>query len=152
MRAVAYLRVSSTSQVEGYSLDAQERLFLDACRKRSWEPILVYREEGRSAHSDSVNKRPQLRQLLRDASKGDFDLVVVHTLDRWARNVKVLIRTIKQLKEHGVQLQSITESLDDSNPQGRLLLQVLGSFAEFSSDMLMPMVQSRQHPRLALPA
>ena len=61
---------------------------------------------------------------------------MVHTLDRWARNVEVLIRTIKQLKEHGVQLQSITESLDDSNPQGRLLLQVLGSFAEFSSDML----------------
>ena len=136
MRAVAYLRVSSASQVEGYSLDAQERLFMDGCRNRGWQPVRVYREEGRSAHSDSVNKRPQLRQLLRDAAKGEFDLVVVHTLDRWARNLEVLIRTIKQLKEHGVQLQSITESLDDSNPQGRLLLQVMGSFAEFSSDVL----------------
>ena len=136
MRAVAYIRVSSASQVEGYSLDAQARLFFDACRNRGWQPVRVYREEGRSAHSDSVNKRPQLRQLLRDAAKGEFDLVVVHSLDRWARNVEVLIRTIKHLKEHGVQLQSITESLDNSNPQGRLLLQVLGSFAEFSSDML----------------
>ncbi len=136
MRAVAYLRVSSTSQVEGYSLDGQERLFFDACRNHSWQSIRVYREEGRSAHSDSVNRRPQLRQLLRDAAKGEFDIVVVHTLDRWARNLEVLIRTVKQLKEHGIQLQSITESLDDSNPQGRLLLQILGSFAEFSSDML----------------
>ena len=136
MRAVAYLRVSSTSQVEGYSLDAQERMFHEACKNRDWQTVRVYREEGRSAHSDSVNKRPQLRQLLKDASKCEFDLVVVHTLDRWARNVEVLLRTIKMLKEHGVQLQSITESLDDSNPQGRLLLQVMGSFAEFSSDML----------------
>ena len=116
MRAVAYIRVSSASQVEGYSLDAQARLFFDACRNRGWQPVRVYREEGRSAHSDSVNKRPQLRQLLRDAAKGEFDLVVVHSLDRWARNVEVLIRTIKHLKEHGVQLQSITESLDNSNP------------------------------------
>ncbi len=96
----------------------------------------VSREEGRSAHSDSVDKRPEMRQLLKDAARGEFDLVVVYTLDRWARNVEVLIRTIKLLKEHGVQLQSITESLDDSNPQGRLLLQVMGSFAEFSSGML----------------
>ncbi len=136
MRAVAYLRVSSTSQVEGYSLAGQERQFFDTCRNHSWQAIRVYREEGRSAHSDSVNERPQLRQLLRDAAKGEFDIVVVHTLDRWARNVEVLIRTVRELKDHGVQLQSITESLDDSNPQGRLLLQILGSFAEFSSDML----------------
>ena len=38
MRAVAYLRVSSTSQVEGYSLDAQERMFREACKNRGWEP------------------------------------------------------------------------------------------------------------------
>jgi site-specific DNA recombinase len=47
-----------------------------------------------------------------------------------------MIRTIKKLKEHNVQLQSVTESLDHSSPQGKLLLQLLGSFAEFSSDML----------------
>ena len=79
MRAVAYLRVSSTSQIDGYSLDAQERLFMESCRSHGWQSVRVYREEGRSAHSDSVNKRPEMRQLLRDAVKGDFDLVVVHT-------------------------------------------------------------------------
>ena len=43
MRAVAYLRVSSTSQVEGYSLDAQDRMFHEACKNRGWEPVHVYR-------------------------------------------------------------------------------------------------------------
>tara|TARA_B100000809_G_scaffold158629_1_gene155967 strand:+ start:942 stop:1256 length:315 start_codon:yes stop_codon:yes gene_type:complete len=104
MRAVAYLRVSSASQVDGYSLDAQERAFLESCRSHGWQSVQVYREEGRSAHSDSVNKRPEMRQLLKDAARGDFDLVVVHTLDRWARNLDVLLRTIKHLKEQGVEL------------------------------------------------
>ena len=136
MRAVAYLRVSSTSQVDGYSLAAQERMFHEACKNRGWESVRVYREEGKSAHTDSISKRPVLRQLLKDASKGEFDLVVVHTLDRWARNTEVLLRSVRILKENGVELHSITESLDNSNSQGRLMLQLLGSFAEFSSDML----------------
>ena len=64
-----------------------------------------------------------------------------HTLDRWARNLQVLIRTVKRLRALRVELQSITESLDYSIPQGRLLLQLLGSFAEFSSDMLAEQVK-----------
>ena len=74
MRALACLRVSSTSQVDGCSLDVQERLFLEACLKQDWQAVWVYQEEGRSAHSDSVAKRPQLRQLLRGAATGEFDL------------------------------------------------------------------------------
>ena len=50
-RAVAYLRVSSMSQVEGHSLAAQERLFGELCKSRGWTAVQVYREEGKSAHS-----------------------------------------------------------------------------------------------------
>ena len=46
MRAAAYIRVSDVSQVEGYSLNAQERLFREPCNSRVWEPGNVYREEG----------------------------------------------------------------------------------------------------------
>ena len=87
MRAVAYLRVSSASQVDGHSLDAQARLFHELCKSRDWEPVGVYREEGRSAHVESINKRPVFRQLLEDADNGSFDAIVVHTLDRWSRNL-----------------------------------------------------------------
>ena len=78
-RAVAYLRVSSASQVEGHSLDAQERLFYDLCKNRGWQSVKVYREEGKSAHVDAIAKRPVFRQLLEDSGKGQFDLVVIHT-------------------------------------------------------------------------
>ena len=79
MRAVAYIRVSSLEQVDGHSLDAQERLFRDLCKSRGWEGLRVYREEGKSAHVDSIKKRPVFRQLLEDSSRGVFDVVVVHT-------------------------------------------------------------------------
>ena len=58
MRAVAYIRVSDASQVDGHSLDAQDRLFRQLCQNRGWTAEAVYREEGRSAHSDSIAKRP----------------------------------------------------------------------------------------------
>ncbi|MFC2000140.1 recombinase family protein, partial [Chloroflexota bacterium] len=96
-RAVAYLRVSSASQVDGHSLDAQERLFGELCKNRGWELVQVYREEGRSARKESIQGRPAFRQLLDDASHGQFDIVVVHTLDRWSRNLRVTLESLSVL-------------------------------------------------------
>lgn len=136
MKAVCYLRVSDPSQVEGYSLDAQERLYLELCKSREWLPVRVYREEGRSARYEAIRKRPLFRQLLEDAAKGEFDVVVVHTLDRWSRNLKVMLESLGILGQHNVGLVSITENIDYSTPHGKLATQMIGGIAEFFSDML----------------
>ncbi|MFC2041937.1 recombinase family protein [Chloroflexota bacterium] len=136
MRAVAYLRVSSISQVEGHSLNAQDRLFNELCKNRGWEVVRVYREEGRSAHVEAIARRPVFRQLLEDAAKGDFEVVVVHTLDRWARNQRVMLESFNILAKTNVSLVSITENIDYSTPQGKLFTQMLGSFAEYFSGAL----------------
>ena len=124
------------SQVEGHSLAAQERLFVELCRSRGWTAVQTYREEGQSAHSESMKKRSMFRQLLEDARKNLFDIVVVHTLDRWSRNLRVTLESLANLALNDVALVSITENIDYSTPQGRLLVQMLGSFAQFFSDML----------------
>jgi len=136
LRAVAYLRVSSLSQVEGHSLDAQERLFREACKNRGWEAVTIYREEGKSAHVEAIGRRPVFRQLLEDAGKHEFDIVVVHTLDRWSRNQRVTLESLSILGKHNVGLVSITENIDYSTPQGKLFTQMLGSFAEYFSGAL----------------
>ena len=127
---------SSQSQVDGHSLDAQARLFNEICTKRGWTPGTVYREEGASAHSESTKKRPVFRQLMEDAKNGEFDIVVVHTLDRWSRNLRVTLESLANLAMHDVALVSITENIDYSTPQGMLMTQLLGSFAQFFSNML----------------
>jgi site-specific DNA recombinase len=136
VKAAGYLRVSSLSQVEGHSLDAQEHLFRQLCQNRGWEIAKVYREEGKSAHVEAISKRPAFRQLLDDASKGNFEVVVVHTLDRWSRNQRVMLESISILAKHNVSLVSITENIDYSTPQGKLFTQMLGSFAEYFSGAL----------------
>ena len=136
IRVVAYLRVSDLSQVDGRSLDAQERLIQELCKSRGWTLVRVYREEGKSARSESIKKRPMFRQLMEDMKKGEFDIVIVHTIDRWPRNLRVTLESLANLAMYDVALVSITENIDYSTPQGRLLVQMLGSFAQFFSDML----------------
>ncbi|MCX6000751.1 MAG: recombinase family protein, partial [Chloroflexi bacterium] len=136
MRAVGYVRVSDPSQVEGHSLDAQERLFRELCKNRGWEPLRVYREEGKSAHVEAIARRPVFKQLLEDAGKHQFDVVVVHMLDRWSRRLKVTLESLSILGKHNVGLVSITENIDYSKPEGMLFTQMLGAFAEFYSGSL----------------
>ena len=135
-RVVAYLRVSDLSQVDGLSLDAQERLIDERCESRGWTLVRVYREEGKSARSESIKKRPMFRQLMEDMKKGEFEIVIVHTIDRWSRNLRVTLESLANLAMYDVALVSIAENIDYSTPQGRLLVQMLGSFAQFFSDML----------------
>ena len=136
MRAVAYTRVSTVGQVDGHSLRAQQRLFHEFCRSRGWEPVAIYREEGKSAHVDSIHRRPRFRQLLDDASRGQFDVVVVHTLDRWARNTQVALEALGRLAKYSVVFVSITENLDYSTPQGKFFTTMLAGLAEFGSGTL----------------
>lgn len=136
MKVVAYLRVSDPSQVEGHSLDAQERLFYELCKSREWEPVKLYREEGKSAHVETISRRPFFRQLLEDAAKHEFDVVVVHTLDRWSRNLRVSLDAIRILDQYRVGLVSITEKLDWSTPEGRLTAHMLGMLAQYYSESL----------------
>ena len=147
MRAVAYLRVSSSSQVDGHSLDAQARLFNELCKSRDWQAVGIYREEGRSAHVESIKQRPVFQQLLEDAAKDKFEAVVVHTLDRWSRNLRVTLESLKTLAQHDVGLISITENIDYSTAQGKLFTQMLGSFAEYFSESLATHVRKGQGQR-----
>ena len=135
-RAVGYIRVSDESQVDGYSLDAQRMEITRWCERRNYELVGFYADEGVSAHTDNVSKRPQLMKLLEDARTGAFDSVVVHMLDRWARNVGVQRQTLKQLGECGIGFASVTEDVDFTTPSGRLLLTTMGGVAEFFSDQL----------------
>ncbi len=136
MRAVAYLRVSSASQVDGHSLDAQERLFRELCKNRGWELVRIYREEGKSAHVEAIARRPLFKQLLEDAAKHEFDVVVVHTLDRWSRNLKITLESLTILGKLNIGLVSITENIDYSRPEGMLFTQMLGAFAQYYSEAL----------------
>src|SRR5918995_4187676 len=87
--AAIYVRVSSKEQVEGYSLDAQRRACREFCAARGYTIVAEYADEGVSAHTDNLAKRPDFSRLLTDADAAPFSVIVVHKMDRFARKLRV---------------------------------------------------------------
>jgi site-specific DNA recombinase len=131
-----YRRVSREEQIEGYSLDAQTRAIRAYCDVRGWQIIKEYSDEGRSARTDDLRKRPSFAAMLADAAEGLFDVIVVHKVDRFARNLRVLLTVLHQLEGCRVSFASVTEDLDYTTSQGRFFLHMLGSVAQWFSDNL----------------
>lgn len=136
MRAAAYLRVSSESQVEGFSLAAQRDAIAAYCAAQGWPPPAVYEDAGRSAHEDAAEKRPAWRALMADAASGRLDVVVVHKLDRWSRNVPLALTSLATLEKRGVGFVSLGEQMSFVGPFGRAMLAILAVFAQLYSDNL----------------
>ncbi|MEA2526460.1 MAG: site-specific recombinase [Thermomicrobiales bacterium] len=134
-RAAIYYRVSGKEQVQGYSLDAQVRA--EAwCKAHGWEIVARYPEPGRSARKDDEARRPAFVQMLADAEARRFDVVIVHKLDRLARNRRVAFDAFHRLGSAGVGFVSIAENMDYSTPAGQLMLTMLVGMAQFYSDNL----------------
>ena len=136
MRAAGYFRVSDEDQLDGYSLDAQRRAFGEFCRQKGWEAVETYCEEGRSAWVESIGKRPSFRQMLEDAQARKFDVLVTHTLDRFSRNLRVMLDAFHTFSQSDVTYVSITQEIDYSKPEGKLFMTMLGAFAQYFSDAL----------------
>ena len=125
--AAVYVRVSSKEQVEGYSLDAQRRACRDFCMARGYTIVADYADEGVSAHTDNLAKRPAFSRLLDDAEAGRFGVIVVHKMDRFARKLRVALECLEQLGRAHVGVVSVSEpNLDYSTPQGFLFLRATG--------------------------
>ncbi len=139
-RAVIYVRVSTKDQAErgddpeGYSIPAQRA----ACRHKAEALGAVvadgdeYIDRGESAKTAD---RPELQRMLERLKARDIDYVIVHKVDRLARNRIDDVTIGLALRAAGVQLVSVTENIDDT-PSGKLLHGIMASIAEFYSGNL----------------
>src|SRR5215470_4188849 len=131
-----YVRRSSWMQKENFSMDAQKRAILDECARRGLPAPVFYEDDERSARGEQIAKRPAFKKLLEDVEAGRVQMVMVHTLDRWSRNVMVTLQSFRILAEKHTAFVSLSEHIDYSTPEGRLQLTILAAFAAYFSDML----------------
>ncbi len=134
--AVGCAQVSTKDQTQGYSLDAQRAEIERYCERNAYELVRIYADEGVSARSDRIEKRPQLRALLEDAERGQFDVVVVHSIHHWARNIRVQAEALQILGDARFGFASVTENVDYTTPEGLSMLTLMGGFAEFFSEQV----------------
>ena len=136
MKAALYARVSDEEQVEGYSLDAQRRAFRSLVESRDWTIYNEYVEEGKSARTEHIDRRPVFKQVIADALGHKYDILVVHKLDRFSRNLRVTLEYFDKLLKAGITFFSISEQMDFTTPSGKVHLALLGAFAQYYSDNL----------------
>jgi site-specific DNA recombinase len=126
-----YCRYSSDNQREE-SIHAQRRAIEDFCEKNNMTLVNVYIDEALSATNDD---REQFLKMIEDSASRRFGAVIVHKLDRFARNRYDSAFYKKRLKDNGVKLISVLEPLDDS-PESIILESVLEGMAEYYSKNL----------------
>jgi site-specific DNA recombinase len=137
MRAGIYYRVSTEEQVDGFSLDAQRRILADYCAARGWPLAGEYAEEGRSARTDRIERRPAFKRMLDDAVDGLIDVVVVHKIDRFARNIRVTFESLDLLARHNTSFVAVAQpDLDYTRPEGRMFMSMMAGLAQYYSDNL----------------
>ena len=127
-KAVAYARYSSEMQ-RTESIDAQLRAIKTFCEQQNLDLVNNYIDEGFSARTD---KRPSFLDMIEDAKEGKFDVIVVHKLDRFARNRYDFAVYRSILQKAGVTLCSVVENFDDS-PEGEIMQSMIEAFAEYYS-------------------
>ncbi len=127
-----YCRVSTSRQAEAdLSIPDQLRQGEEHCQRRGWSLTATYIEPGQSATDDN---RPELQRMVEAATSParPYDIVLVHSMSRLFRDQMLLEIYYRRLAKAGVQVQSITQEIND-NPTGQLIRQILGSFDQYQS-------------------
>jgi site-specific DNA recombinase len=128
-RVAIYARVSSQEQaVEGVSIEAQLAALRAYAKSQGWEVVDEYIDGGYSGGTDD---RPALKRLLIDANQRRFNIVAVCKLDRYFRNLRLLLNHLHHLEQMGIKFVSTQEGLDTSTPYGKFAVQIMGVIAEF---------------------
>ena len=125
-----YTRISTDETHQKDSLGAQEERLEAFCKSQfgaDWTLFKVYKDAASGTHLN----RPGLREMLADAQMGAFDTLLVFRVDRLSRKVRELAQLVDELTGHDIALKSITEPFDTTNAAGKMMLQMLGVFAEF---------------------
>ena len=130
-RAAIYVRVSTDKQ----TIENQLRELHRIAERRGWEVVQEYRDAGISG-AKGREARPGLDEMLKDAQRRRFDVVMAWAIDRLGRSLIDLLGTIQALDACGVDLYLDQQALDTTTPAGKLMFQVTGAFAEFERSMI----------------
>lgn len=130
IRVAIYCRVSTTEQAEeGYSIGEQERLLIDYCEQKGYEVYQVYSDAGISGKD--IKHRPAMQQLLADATKKVFNMVISWKINRISRKLIDAIKIVETLEKYGIAYHSYSEPFETTTPAGRMQFQMIASFGEY---------------------
>lgn len=133
-RAALYMRVSTVDQHPETQLHDLRSL----AAQRGFEIVHEYTDRISGVKA----KRPGLDQLLSDARRGKFDVVLVWAFDRIARSTRHFLEVLDELNHLGIEFVSFRESIDTGGPLGRAVVVIIGAIAELERNLIIERVRA----------
>ncbi len=133
-RAVIYMRVSSVDQHPETQLHDLRQL----AAQRGYQIVQEYTDRISGVKA----KRPGLGDLMRDARRGRFDVVLVWACDRIARSTRHLLETLDELNHLNIEFVSFRESIVTAGPLGRAIVVIIGAIAELERNLIVERVRA----------
>ena len=129
-----YTRVSTTIQIEGYSLDAQKARMKAFAEYNDYEIVGEYEDAGKSGKS--IEGRAEFNKMLEDIKSGKdgVSFVLVFKLSRFGRNAADVLSTLQVMQDFGVNLVCVEDGIDSSKDAGKLMISVLSAVAEIERE------------------
>lgn len=139
-RVAIYARVSTEEQAEhGYSIDAQLDILRQYCQQSGKVVAGEYVDKGVSGKE--MTKRHELKRMLRDAEKREFDEVVCWKINRLSRKTRDLLEIVETLNRKNVCFRSYSEKFETETPMGRFALQMMGAVGELERNTIVENVK-----------
>ncbi len=137
-RCAIYCRVSSDERLDQSfnSIDAQREAsiaYVTSQKAEGWELVQDFYEDP--GFSGGNMNRPGLKRLINDIQLGKIDIVVVYKIDRLSRSLADFAKMVEVFDAHGVSFSSVTQQINSATSMGRLMLNVLLSFAQFEREV-----------------
>ena len=130
-KVVIYTRVSTLDQ----TVDNQLIELRDHCSKMGWEIAKEYADEGLSG-TLSRDKRPAFNEMIKDAYRKRFDLVVCWDISRLGRSMKELVMFLSDMKDRDIGICSVRQGFDTSTTMGEMMFQFVGILSSWEREMI----------------
>ncbi len=132
-----YTRVSTSMQVDGFSLDAQKEKLRRYAEFQEFTIAAEYSDEGKSGKN--IEGRPEFQCMLSDIASGkdNVEYVLVFKLSRFGRNAADVLSSLQLMQDYGVNLICVEDGIDSSKDSGKLMISVLSAVAEIERENIL---------------
>lgn len=136
-KVYTYTRVSTSMQVDGFSLDAQKERIRKYAAAFDYKIVGEYEDAGKSGKS--IEGRSEFRKMLEDiqSNKDGVSFVLVFKLSRFGRNAADILSSLQIMQENDVNLISVEDGIDSSKGAGKLIITVLSAVAEVERENIL---------------
>jgi DNA invertase Pin-like site-specific DNA recombinase len=131
IRVAFYTRDSTSAQC----VENQRHELRRVAEARQWNVVHEYSDDGISGRK-TRNERPGLDALIKAATRGEFDVLAMWSIDRLGRSLQHLVETVNELRSLGIHLYFHQQALDTGTAAGRFGFQIFGALAEFERELI----------------